>query len=66
MNGDMEERAPALMAGSTYKLVLTEKLKQEKEKITARLADINTALEILEKNPEIAKAMDAVSKLGRY
>jgi len=59
----MGERELAPVMGSIYKPVLTEKLKQEKQDITKRLEDINRALAILEKNPEIAQAMDAISKL---
>lgn len=41
---------------------ITARLKGEKEQLEGRLTKINEALELMEKNPEIAQVLDALGR----
>lgn len=45
-------------------LTLVERLQQEREEVSSRLADIEAALKAVEANDEIRAAVEALSKLG--
>lgn len=45
------------------KLSHLEKLQEKKKDLEVRLADINNAIELLEKNPEVKGVLDALSKV---
>ena len=44
----------------------TERLHYERERLQARLKEVDSAIEAIEANPEIQKAIDAISKLGHF
>ena len=52
----------ALTAPAPTRESITERLKREKRYLEMRLQDINTALESLEKQPEIAQVINTLSK----
>lgn len=43
---------------------ITERLKTKKEILEANLAEVNEALEALEKNPEVSRVIDLISKVN--
>lgn len=52
-----QERVPA-------RLTMTEQLRQQKQRLEDQLKLINEALDGLESNPDVARVVDAVSRLG--
>lgn len=44
----------------------TDRLTSERERLEQRLEAVNRAIEALEKNPEIQRVIDAISKLGHF
>ena len=45
---------------------ITARLKSQKEVLEQQLAKVNGALSALEGNPELQKAVDAISRVGNY
>lgn len=43
---------------------MTERLHREREHLEHRLAQVNEAIAALESNPEVARVVDAISKVG--
>lgn len=44
---------------------LLENLKRQKQNLEGQLDKVNTALKALEENPEVAKVVEAISKIQR-
>lgn len=62
MNGDSMTQLQSPV--STIKnTTLRQKLQSEKEMLELRLKEVNSVLEALKNNPEVADVLDAVSKL---
>lgn len=51
---------------SKYQPTLTERIKRERDEVAARLADLDTALQALEANPQVKAVLDLVQKVSRY
>ena len=45
---------------------VSERLELEKKRLERRLEEVTAALDALHTNPEIAKTIDAISKLGHF
>ena len=45
---------------------VSERLQREKKNLEERLANVNKAIDALDSSPEIAEAVDALSKLGHF
>ena len=45
------------------RMTLTQRLSEEKKRLETRLGDVKIALTALEKNPEIQKVLDIVSRI---
>ena len=43
---------------------MTERLRHRRDMLRAQLEEVETALEALESNEEIARIVDAISKIG--
>ena len=43
---------------------MTERFHRQRDELKGRLELLNEAIEALESNPEVAKAVDAISKVG--
>lgn len=52
-----------MIPGSCRKLSLGERLLEEKQLLEKRLADLNKALDILAKYPEVAEVVNIISKI---
>ena len=68
MNGQ-EERlqqqvAGPLIGGTITPPTITERLRDQKKRLEIQLEQINEALAALDSNPEVARTVDAISKLG--
>lgn len=44
----------------------TERLKERRERLKAELAQVEEAITALEESPEVARAVDAISKIGGF
>jgi len=60
--GDIESRSKGV--GQLSNPPLSARLEQEKESLEKRLADIENAIDLLNKTPEVKAAFDAVTRLG--
>ena len=49
-----------------HRPTLTERLKDERQGLATRLAELDAALAALESNPEVQKILDLVQKVARY
>lgn len=54
----------ALMDAMGASPTMSERLHREREHLEHRLTQVNEAIEALESNPEVARAVDAISKVG--
>lgn len=63
MNGLAKPVGGSLGECSPYSSTLTQKLEAKKGRLEKRLNDINSALNVLKKNPEIKTLLDIVSKV---
>ena len=59
-----EQEAKSLQVGTSRPQSMTERLRGEKERLEFRLAQVNEALTAMEENPEVAKTVDAIIKVG--
>ena len=66
MNGPEEARAlsGALAGGQPRALSMTERLFAQRERLEEQLRLTNEAIDALESDPNIAKAVDAIARLG--
>ena len=45
---------------------LTERLKEERQGLSSRLAELDAAISALEANPQVQAVLDLVQKVARY
>lgn len=69
MSEDMDPRQPETGEGqieirSSRSSRVSERLKNEKLTLEARLVKVNEAIRLLEASPDVKAAMDAISELG--
>lgn len=57
--------SPCVETKACYMDTLTGNLQRRKQRAETELAQVNAALEALQKNPEIASVLELVSKVGR-
>ena len=53
-------------AKSAFPQTMTDRLRTMKKDLEDKLEQVNEALAALESNPEVARTVDAISKLGHF
>ena len=57
-------KTPASVSGSQIRQdTVLERLQRDKQGLESRLKDVNNCIELLEKNPEVSKILQALSKV---
>lgn len=59
-----KECAPSTLGGLSRSPSITERLHDRKANLEIQLQQVNEALAALESNPGVARAVDAIAKLG--
>lgn len=54
----------AVMGGCDRNPTMTERLHMQRDDLKNRLTQVEEAIDALESNPEVARAVDAISKVG--
>lgn len=54
----------AMPKGAMARSTITERLKNEKERLEQRLEQVNSVIKELEKVPEVQKVLDAIARIG--
>jgi hypothetical protein len=62
--GETQAMMPAGIGGDYHPPTITTRLKAQKESLEKNLVKVNEALDLLEKNPEVQKCFDAISKVN--
>ena len=61
-----QTESKAIVGGVLTHPTMTERLRDRKRRLEYELEKINEALAALESNPEVARTVDAISKLGHF
>ncbi len=64
--GNCEVSQKAMVPGRISASTVSEKLANEKDRLEQRLGEINEAIQMLEKIPDLKNAVNAISKLGHF
>lgn len=64
MYGNEVECAKGQVLGTVSRPSLTERLAIQRDHLKEQLAKVEAALDAMEKNPEVAATVDAISRLG--
>ena len=65
----MERAAPAIGltgAGTIQPPTMTERLRERRDMLRKHLDEVEAALSELEGNPDVARVVDAISRLGHF
>ncbi len=56
--------AGTAMGKPASQVTITQRLKNERDTLKARLADVETAIKAIEENPQVQSVIEAVAKVG--
>ena len=62
----MYDKEQAMIKGAVSQWSMTERLKHQRKELSERLRLIDDALAALESSPDIARAVDAIARLGSF
>ena len=64
--GEEMQRQLVDCSGSLRSMTVGERLVQQQARLSAELANVEKALELLDNNPEVNEILQALSKVGNY
>lgn len=59
-----KREGPSAMVGECRSPTLSERLEEKKERLTKQLGEVNRAIEVLKKFPEVKEVVDVISRLN--
>ena len=59
-----ESESPRALVGMDKKFSITERLQVDRDVLKNRLAEVESALDMLKQHPETQQVLDALAKLG--
>ena len=65
----LQEQLPMVQSGmalGTARMTVTDRLRARRDQLAKELQEVNDALDAMESNPEAAKLVDTLSKLGHF